>query len=92
MADRSDSDDAVPGLSPDSAVKRGRLLHVLEVDGEVFQVRGHDAGTDYDWVSGPNADYGFGTSARDMPEEWHRQHIRDFLAMIDPETGYIEDD
>jgi len=67
------------------------LLYTLDVDGEVFAVRSHEGGTDYDWVSGPNEDYGFGSTARDMPEEWHLEHIRDFLRMVDPVTGYIED-
>lgn len=91
MKDAGAGDKAVPGVAPDSALKRGRLLYTLEVDGEVFAVRTHDGGTDYDWVSGPNKDYGFGTSARNMPEEWHRESTRDFLGMIDPVTGYIED-
>ena len=86
-----DAGKAVPGVAPDSTLKRGRLLYTLDVDGEVFTVRSHEGGTDYDWVSGPNKDYGFGTSARDMPEEGHRESIRDFLAMIDPVTGYIGD-
>lgn len=85
-------DMPVPGVAPESALKRGRLLYILDVDGEVFELRSHDSGTDYDWVSGPNRDYGFGTSAVDMPEEWHRESIRDFLRMIDPATGYIGDD
>lgn len=84
--------EAVPGHAPGATVKRGRLLYSLDVDGEIFEVRGHDDGTDYEWVSGPNADYGFGTSGRDMPEEWHRAKILAFLDMIDPVTGYIADD
>jgi hypothetical protein len=27
-----------------------------------------------------------------VPQEEHREHIRVFLAQIDPATGYIEDD
>lgn len=92
MNDADAGDDAVPGVAPDATLRRGRLLCTLDVDGEVFAVRSHDGGTDYDWVSGPNKDYGFGTSGRNMPEEWHREHIRGFLGMIDPGTGYIGDD
>jgi hypothetical protein len=28
----------------------------------------------------------------DRPVQEHREHIRVFLAMIDPDTGYIGDD
>ncbi|MBA2323582.1 MAG: hypothetical protein H0V92_06060 [Pseudonocardiales bacterium] len=68
------------------------MLHTLDVDGEVFAVWGHDDGTDYDWLSGPNPGYGFGTSGKNMPEEWHREQIRGFLAMIDPANGYMAED
>jgi hypothetical protein len=84
--------EAVPGLAPDSGLKRGRLLYTLDVDGEIFRVRSHDGGTDYNWVNGPNKDYGFGTSARNMSEAGHRADIRNFLDMIDPTTGFIGDD
>lgn len=69
---------------------------ILEVDGERFAVRGKDADGhdfDYDWLSGPNPGYGFSTSGPVSPTvEQHRKSIRDFLAMIDPDTGYIADD
>ena len=52
-----------------------------------------DGGTAYDWLSGPNEGYGFGSSGTpDRPVQEHREHIRVFLAMIDPDTGYIGDD
>lgn len=92
MSDSDAGDQPVPGLAPDSTTKRGRLLYTLEVDGEVFDVRSRDGGTDYDWVSGPNVDYGFSTSERDIPEERQRQQIRDFLGWIDPSTGYLGPD
>lgn len=92
MEDGNAGSETVPGLAPDSAVKRGRLLYTLDVDGEVFTVRTHDGGTDYSWVNGPNKDYGFGTSAKNMPEEAHRANIRNLLEMIDPATGFIGDD
>ncbi len=50
-------------------------------------------GTNYDWLSGPNKGYGFassGTPNRSVEE--HEESIRVFLAMIDPNTGYIGDD
>lgn len=84
--------EAVPGLDPNSGRRRGQLLFALEVDGQIFDVRGHEGGTDYDWVNGPNKGYGFGTSARDLSEEGHREQIRVFLSMVDPRTGYIEDE
>ena len=71
----------------------------LEVDGEQFAVRlvvdpatGYtDVG--YTWSSGPNEGYGFGGGGPSNPSlEEHRQRIREFLAMVDPNTGYIEDD
>ena len=70
------------------------MLFTLDVDGERFAVRRHgDDGTAYDWLSGPHEGYGFGSSATsDRPVEEHRESIRAFLAMIDPDTGYIADD
>jgi hypothetical protein len=56
-------------------------------------IRRHGDGTAYDWLSGPNKGYRFassGTPSRSMEE--HRESIRTFLAMIDPNTGYIGDD
>ena len=90
--DRDIGSEAVPGLAPDAAVQRGRLLYTLDVDGEVFTVRRHVGGTDYDWISGSNKDYGFGTSERSMSEASHRDNIRAFLRMIDPVTGFIGND
>lgn len=83
----------VPGLDL-NAEARGSLLLTLVVDGEVFDVRtGQDGGTDYDWVSGLNEGYGFGSSAGPGTSEAdHRESIRGFLSMIDPATGYIADD
>lgn len=70
----------------------------LEVDGERFAVRvvvdpatGY-TDTGYTWLSGPNKGYGFGTGGPPNPSlEEHRQRVREFLAMVDPATGYIED-
>lgn len=91
MSVGSEESEPAPGLAPGSAL-RGRLLHTLDVEGESFTVRSHEGGTDYDWVSGPNDAYGFGTSARSMSEAEHRDDIRNFLGMIDPATGYIAED
>jgi hypothetical protein len=68
----------------------------VEVDGEVFDVaarRGRPGQYQFDWVSGPNPGYGFaaGTSGgRVMDSAEIEESIRDFLASVDPETGYIE--
>ncbi|MBB4136959.1 hypothetical protein [Gordonia humi] len=87
----------------------------IVVDGETFIVRQTDGVWTYDWVSGPNPNYGFSGRVRgfeyidagagtilpgsgkyvdpapDTPPPDHEEAIRDFLAMIDPETGYIGD-
>ena len=66
----------------------------IEVDGELLALRAATGGgTAYDWLSGPNKGYGFGSSGPPtMPLEEHQAHIRAFLGMIDPMTGYIEDE
>ena len=69
------------------------MLFTLDVDGERFAVRRLGGGTAYDWVSGPNQGYGFGSSGTpNRSVEEYRESIRAFLAMIDPNTGYIGDD
>jgi len=77
----------------------------LACDGETFELRPErSGGTHYMWLSGPNPGYGFTTSpvfdgsgaalvSRQNPDvEQHLTNIRNFLSMIDPETGYIEGD
>ena len=55
--------------------------------------RAGDGGTAYGWLSGPDKGYGFGSSGPpNRSVEEHRESIRVFLAMIDPNTGYIGDD
>ena len=87
------TDDAVPGLYVGPDDQPGPLLHTLDVDGQTFEVRRNPrGGTDYEWVSGRNDGYGFGSSAAaDLPVEHHVDSIRSFLSMIDPATGYIAD-
>ena len=70
------------------------MLFTLDVDGEVFAVRrSGDDGWSYEWSSGPNEGYGFAVGGPPIrSQDEHGQHIRGFLAMIDPETGYIEDE
>ena len=101
FVDRSPSGDgdgppAVPAAYHGTEGRPGPVLFTLDVDGERFAIRqaawGQD-GTDYDWLSGPNKGYGFGSSETpNRPVEEHREEIRTFLAMIDPNTGYIGDD
>ena len=70
----------------------------LFVAGELFHVKENpDRPGDYhfDWLSGPNEGFGFGLAtsnrARHSIEEL-REDISDWLATIDPETGYTSDD
>jgi hypothetical protein len=102
LVDKSPSGDtngrppAVPAVYRGTDGSPGPVLVTLDVDGEQFAIRraawGQD-GTFYDWLSGPNEGYGFGSSRPpNRPVEEHRQSIRAFLAMIDPDTGYIGDD
>jgi hypothetical protein len=85
---------AVPGVCRGPEANPGPVLFTLDVDGEVFTVRqGTGGGFAYEWVSGPNPGYGFGTSGPpSRTADEHRDDIRGFLAMIDPATGFIADD
>ena len=68
----------------------------VEVDGEVFDVVAHrDRPGQYhfDWISGPNPGYGFSSGSSDgrgMSNADLEASIRNFLAQVDPDTGYIE--
>ncbi len=61
----------------------------LELDGEMFALSPNKFdGTGYTWLSG-----GFGVSPTpNLSLDEHRKNIRDFLAVVDPTTGYIEDE
>jgi hypothetical protein len=69
---------------------------LLTVDGQDFRVRvrAEEPGTyDFDWLSGPH-EYGFGLSRSDrsaMSVAEMEGAIRDFLAQVDPTTGYLAD-
>jgi hypothetical protein len=85
--------EAVPDLRPtEGAADRTSLT--LEVDGQMFALRPTESGgTDYTWLSGPNPGYGFGVSPTpNLSLGEHMENIRDFLAIVDPITGYTEDD
>ena len=99
LVDKSPSGDgdgppAVPAAYRGTEGRPGPVLFTLDVDGERFAIRRTgDGGTAYDWLSGPNKGDGFASSGTlKRPVEEHREHIRVFLAMIDPNTGYIGDD
>jgi hypothetical protein len=66
----------------------------MTVDGEIFEVSRTPRGADeYKWITGPNKGYGFGSLRSDLSvatDEEHEQAIREFLAEIDPETGFID--
>jgi hypothetical protein len=84
---------AVPAVYRGTEGEPGPVLFTLDVDGERFAIRRFGDGTAYDWLSGPNTGYGFARSgAQNRPVDEHRDSIRIFLAMIDPNTGYIGDD
>jgi len=89
----SDSSPAVPAAYRGSEGRPGSPLFTLDVDGERFAIRrSEDGGTAYDWLTGRNEGYGFASSGSpNRPTEKHRESIRVFLAMIDPNTGYIGD-
>jgi hypothetical protein len=91
MAEGHADREATPGVAPvedDVAV-----VMQLEVEGEAFELRPDEfGGTQYTWVNGPNPGYGFSMSPAADSVEQHRENILSFLAMIDPKTGYIEDD
>ena len=98
LVDRDPSGDggglpAVPAMYRGTEGRPRPALFTLDVDGEQFAVRrAGDGGTAYDWVSGPNKGYGFGSSGTpNRSVEEHRESIRAFLSMIDPDTGYIGD-
>jgi hypothetical protein len=84
---------AVPAVYRGAEGWPGQVLFTIEVGGELFALRrGPDGGTAYEWLSGPNEGYGFGSSGPpNQSGEEHREQIRAFLSMIDPATGYIGD-
>ncbi len=92
--DRDGDPVAVPGVHPGNEGAADAESFRLEVDGEVFAVSPNECGgTHYRWLSGPDPGYGFGVSPTvDLSLDAHTVNIRAFLALVDPTTGYIEDD
>ena len=86
--------EAVPAVLPETEGDADVRSFTLEVDGEMFSLRPGDfGGTDYAWLSRPTPGYGFSMSPTpNLSLDEHMENIRDFLAMVDPTTGYIEDD
>ena len=84
---------AEPGVftEPDTSAKASALT--LDVAGVVCEVRADGrGGTECVWSSGPNPGYGFGLSPTPgMSLEEHRENVRNFLAEIDPATGYLRE-
>jgi hypothetical protein len=91
------STEPQPGLVPEHMRIRYKGDPVMmTVAGQDFRIRARAAepgAYDFDWLTGPQ-DYGFGItrhdgSAMSLPEM--EEAIRDFLAQIDPATGYMAD-
>lgn len=72
-------EDAVPGV--DRSSRSSPVLFTVDVDGETFAVRrALDGGTDYECISNPTLDRGFGTSdAPERSEDEHRSDLLEFL-------------
>ena len=81
---------AVPGVDRE-ACDRSQDAVTLDVDGELFDLLPDlQGGTHYTWLTGRHHGYGFSLSpTTDESMEKHREHIRGFLAEIDPSTGYL---
>jgi hypothetical protein len=79
------SDSAQPGW-------RAQQARTVVVDGQEFVVRPRpsEPGTyDFDWTSGPYG-YGFSSFGAALSPAEIEDTIRDFLAQVDTETGYID--
>ena len=90
--DRGEGSDraAIPGIA---SAEDAEPAAQLECDGETFELRPDKfGGTHYAWLNGPNPGYGFSMSPTADDVEQHQLNIRSFLSMVDPRTGYIEDD
>lgn len=85
---------AAPGVRPLPAP--GPDTVELVVDGETWRVEcrvGVPTIVQYDWVSHPHG-YGFGSRVnveREATQDELIEHIRSFMAEVDPATGYLPD-
>jgi hypothetical protein len=86
----ADGAGAVPGVDPSGEQRTFRFN--VDVDGEQFAVYEVAGGWSYDWLTGPNPGYGFGSFGPPVSSVGeHRESIRSFLRGIDPATGYLGD-
>jgi hypothetical protein len=97
LVGRSPSGDGhrppVPVVYRGTEGRPGPVLFTLDVDGERFAVRRAGDGGTLRLLSGPNKGYGFGSNRTpNRSVEEHRESLRAFLTMIDPNTGYIGDE
>jgi hypothetical protein len=83
-----------PGVVPEHLrIKYQGDPVMMTVDGQDFRIRvraGEPGTYDFDWLTGPH-EYGFSSSGPEMTLPEMAQAIRDFLAYIDPTTGYLEE-
>lgn len=96
--DRNPMDEGVFYAPAPPDTRSYTALGNFTVDGETFTVRQRDddGSAHYDWITGPNDGYGFsafslGSGSNEISYEQHVASIRDFLAGIDPATGYLPD-
>ncbi len=73
-------------------IRIGSEDRLLVVDGKrLVARRGVEGETQYEWLSEPNADCGFGSSYAGDDHDEHVAAVRRFLTIVDPATGYIGD-
>ena len=90
-------DSAGPGLAPPDP-GGAASEQFITVGRERFRVRlrprrGPRYEYHYEWLTGPNNGYGFGMSGTfEHSDDDHKARIRDFLADIDPSTGYLREE
>ena len=91
------ADSAGPGLAPPDPGGAASEQFII-VGRERFRVRlrprrGPRYEYHYDWLTGPNNGYGFGMSGPfEHSDDDHKAQIQDFLADIDPSTGYLREE
>jgi hypothetical protein len=79
----------------DNAEVQADPVRRLEVEGEVFEVTARldlPGQVDLAWVTGPNPGYGFSArrSSGVFTDDELSAQARDFLASINPDTGYLD--
>ncbi|MFG3422093.1 hypothetical protein ACIBTZ_16720 [Micromonospora sp. NPDC049460] len=89
------STEPEPGPAPEHAGPRYTNDDpiMMTVDGQEFRIRERaekPVAYDFDWLSGPH-NYGFTASGPAMTLPEMEETIRNFLAGIDPATGYLKE-